>query len=258
MAKYMNNHSMLNRRPPRSTASTTALPRAPGYSGIPEVPSGTKSSISSPPYDMIDSRAERTWPGIRPEYKGEATHNIPEECERLFCDRLSATFLGERNSAGQESLGMDAFQNIQSNQIGHRNDRIKRWTEVWDYSSDAIYRGFVAEHNKERTLFVFFEDRAVEHGLKSGLVTGLHVSWMHLLTVARLSLLALFELADIATFGCSQIVACVSRSQPSDEMELVRSLGWCGFSLTTLAPWVSRGNQGPYFSTKWLFLVAEV
>ena len=170
---------------------------------------------------------------------------------------------------------MDAFQNIQSNQIGHRNDRIKRWTEVWDYSSDAIYRGFVAEHNKERTLFVFFEDRAVEHGLKSGyvcflcffghakafpfsLVTGLHVSWMHLLTVARLSLLALFELADIATFGCSQIVACVSRSQPSDEMELVRSLGWCGFSLTTLAPWVSRGNQGPYFSTKWLFLVAEV
>ncbi|EKV11156.1 Yippee family protein [Penicillium digitatum PHI26] len=128
------------------------------------------AGVQCPPYDMIDSRAERTWPGIRPEYKGEATHNIPEECERLFCDRLSATFLGERNSAGQESLGMDAFQNIQSNQIGHRNDRIKRWTEVWDYSSDAIYRGFVAEHNKERTLFVFFEDRAVEHGLKSGVL----------------------------------------------------------------------------------------
>ncbi|KGO43839.1 Yippee-like protein [Penicillium expansum] len=139
-----------------------------GYSGIPEVPSGTKSSLLSPPHDILDSRAERTWPGNRPEYKGEATHNIPEECERLFCDKLSATFLGERNSVRQESLGMDVYQNIQSNQIRHQHDRIQRWIEVWDYSSDAIYRGFVAEHNKERTLFVFFEDRALEHGLKSG------------------------------------------------------------------------------------------
>jgi len=134
---------------------------------------------------------------------------------------------------------MDAFENIQSNQIGNHHDRIQRWIEVWDYSSDAIYRGFVAEYNKERTLFVFFEDRALEHGLKSGLI-------------------ALFELADIATFGCSQIVACVSRSQRTDEMELVRSLGWCGFNLTTLAPWVSRGDQGSCLSNKWLFLVAEV
>lgn len=170
---------------------------------------------------------------------------------------------------------MDVFQNIQSNQIRHQHDRIQRWIEVWDYSSDAIYRGFVAEHNKERTLFVFFEDRALEHGLKSGyvrplcflgkvkgfpfsLVTVLHLSLIHLLTFAPLSLIALFELADIATFGCSQIVACVNRSQPTDEMELVRSLGWCGFSLTTLAPWISRGDQGPCLSNKWLFLVAEV
>ena len=65
---------------------------------------------------------------------------------------------------------MDAFSNFQSNQIGNQHDRIQRWIEVWDYTSDAIYRGFVAEHNKERTLFVFFEDRALEHGLKSGYV----------------------------------------------------------------------------------------
>ncbi|CAI7574611.1 hypothetical protein PCG10_001126 [Penicillium crustosum] len=234
-----------------------------GYSGIPEVPSGTKSSLLSPPHDILDSRAERIWPGNKPEYKGEAAHNIPEECERLFCDRLSATFLGERNSVGQESLGMDAFENIQSNQVGNPRHRIQRWIEVWDYSGDAIYRGFVAEHNKERTLFVFFEDRALEHGLKSGyahplfLVAGLHVFLIHPLTFF-LSLIALFELADIATFGCSQIVACVSRSQRTDEMELVRSLGWCGFNLTTLAPWVSRGDQGSCLSNRWLFLVAEV
>ncbi|KAJ5782199.1 hypothetical protein N7457_003973 [Penicillium paradoxum] len=221
-------------------ASTTALPWAPEYSGIPEVPSGAKSSLLSPPHDMLDSSAERTWPENNwPEYKGEATHTIPEECERLFCDKLSATFLGERSFVRQESLGMDAFNNMQPNRIGHRHDRIHQWIEVWDYSGDAIYRGFVAEHNKERTLFVFFEEHALDHGLKS-------------------SLIALFELADIATFGCSQIVACVSRSQRTDEMELVRSLGWCGFSLTTLAPWVLNGDQEPCLSNKWLFLVAEI
>lgn len=84
-----------------------------------------------------------------------------------------------------------------------------------------------------------------------------YVFLIHPLTFA-LSLIALFELADIATFGCSQIVACVIRSQRTDEMELVRSLGWCGFNLTTLTPWVPCGNQGSCLSNKWLFLVAEV
>lgn len=114
---------------------------------------------------------------------------------------------------------------------------IQQWIEVWDYASDAIYRGLVAEHNKERTMFVFF-DRALDHGLKSGLM-------------------ALFELAEMDTFGCSQIVACVSRSQPTDEMELVRSLGWCGFNLTTLEPWMTSNDQGS-LSDEWLFLVAEI
>ncbi|CAI7639176.1 unnamed protein product [Penicillium glandicola] len=255
MAKYMNNHSSNYNQMQRfidqesqSTVLATCYSVEPstskvhGFHYCTTLGAGkyfvTQNHI--PPHDILDSRAERTWPGNNwPEYKGEATHNIPEECERLFCDKLSATFLGERNFVGQESLGMDVFQNIQPNQTGHQHDRIQRWIEVWDYSGDAIYRGFVAEQNKERTLFVFFEDCALEHGLKSGLI-------------------ALFELADIATFGCSQIVACVSRSQRTDEMELVRSLGWCGFSLTTLAPWVSRGDQRPCISNQWLFLVAEI
>ncbi|CDM29213.1 Ornithine decarboxylase antizyme [Penicillium roqueforti FM164] len=248
MAKYMNNHSSNCNQMQRfldqdsqSTVLATCYSVEPSTSKVHGFHyCTTLGAGKSPPHDILDSRADRTWPGNSwPEYKGEATHNIPEECERLFCDRLSATFLGERKIVGQESLGMDAFRNVQSNQIGLQHARIQQWIEVWDYTSDAIYRGFVAEHNKERTLFVFFEDRALEHGLKSGLI-------------------ALFELADIATFGCSQIVACVSRSQRTDEMELVRSLGWCGFSLTTLAPWVSHSDQGPCLSNKWLFLAAEV
>ncbi|KAJ5457607.1 hypothetical protein N7475_008995 [Penicillium sp. IBT 31633x] len=230
----------LSRRPPRSTVSTTALPWAPEYSGIPEVPSGLKSSLLSPPHNVLDSSAERTWPGTNwPEYKGEATHTIPEECERLFCDKLSAIFLGERSFMRQELLGVDAFEHMRPNQRKPQHGRIQRWIEVWDYSGDAIYRGFVTEHNKERTLFVLFEDRALDRGIRS-------------------SLIALFELADIATFGCSQIVACVSRSQRTDEMELVRSLGWCGFSLTTLESWAANDHQGSFVSEKWLFLVAEI
>ncbi|KAJ5341937.1 hypothetical protein N7541_011061 [Penicillium brevicompactum] len=202
---------------------------AKGYSGIPEVPSGPKSSLQRPPRDIA---SERTWAGNQcPEYKGEATQTIPEECERLFCDKLSSIFLGEGTFVRQESLGMGAFT---AHKTGHD---IQRWIEVWDYASDAIYRGFVAEQNGERTMFVFF-DRALDHGLKSGLM-------------------ALFELAEIDTFGCSQIVACVSRSQRADEMELVRSLGWCGFNLTTLEPWMTSEDQG-CLSDEWLFLVAEV
>ena len=77
------------------------------------------------------------------------------------------------------------------------------------------------------------------------------------LTHVSYRLIALFELAGIDAFDCSQIVACVKRSQHTDEMELVRSLGWCGFNLTTLEPWAASPASGPLLSTKWLFLVAE-
>ncbi|KAJ5195165.1 uncharacterized protein N7498_008603 [Penicillium cinerascens] len=228
-----------NRPLPRSTVSTTALLWVPEHSGIPEVPSGSKSSIISPPLERPAPSAERSWPGTNwPENKGEATHTIREECERLFCDTLFTTFLGEGIDARQESLGMGTFHNIQPNYIGPGHDRIQRWIEVWDYAGDAIYRGFVTDMHGERTLFVFFEDGALGHGLKSGLI-------------------ALFELAGIDAFDCSQIVACVKRSQHTDEMELVRSLGWCGFNLTTLEPWTTGGDSGPSLSTEWLFLVAE-
>jgi hypothetical protein len=139
------------------------------HSGIPEVPSGSKSSILSPPLERPAPSAERSWSGANwPEYNGEATHTIPEECERLFCDKLFTTFLGEGIDARQESLGVGTFQNIQPNHIRPGHDRIQRWIEVWDYTGDAIYRGFVTDMHGERTLFVFFEDGALGHGLKSG------------------------------------------------------------------------------------------
>lgn len=67
----------------------------------------------------------------------------------------------------QELLGVDAFEHMRPNQRKPQHGRIQRWIEVWDYSGDAIYRGYVTEHNKERTLFVFFEDRALDRGIRS-------------------------------------------------------------------------------------------
>lgn len=89
-----------------------------------------------------------------------------------------------------------------------------------------------------------------------------HSSLYHSKRVTNLQsgrLIALFELAGMSAFGCSQIVACIRRSQDAAELEVVRNLGWCGFSLTTLNPWVSDGCCcESTLSPRWIFLCAEV
>ncbi|KAB8204578.1 Ornithine decarboxylase antizyme [Aspergillus parasiticus SU-1] len=220
--------------------SITTLRLGPEPSGIPEVPSGSKTLSPSPPSDLsTHSGMESSFSGnIIPEYKGEAAHTIPEECERLFCDTLSVIFLGEGILSGQESLGAGAYQ-VQPNNSGYEHSRIQEWVEVLDYTSDCIYRGFVTSSNDERVLFIFFSECALGQGLKTGLI-------------------ALFELASLPEFGCSQIVACIPRSQSAAELEVVRNLGWCGFNLTTLQPWSTGNFVELSLSAKWLFLRAEV
>lgn len=63
---------------------------------------------------------------------------------------------------------MGVFQDVQQSQLGSKHDRIQKWVEVWDYTGDTIYRGFVADMEGEKTLFVFLEDETLGHGLKSG------------------------------------------------------------------------------------------
>ena len=215
-----------------------------------------------------------------PEYKREAAHIISGECERLFCDILSATFRGERSLVRQELLGMNACQVTRQDHTQRGNKMIQQWVEVWDYTSDAIYRGFVTDASGERTLFVFFEESTLGHGLKSGYVNLFFSLFMVdkakrcscCLTVAfylsRLwskstkpwfyRLIALFELASMSAFDCSQIVACIRRSQDAAELEVVRNLGWCGFGLTTLKNWASDGCCESMLSPRWIFLSAEV
>ncbi|KAF4210757.1 hypothetical protein CNMCM5878_003861 [Aspergillus fumigatiaffinis] len=156
-------------RPSDYPASTTAPRRGPEHSGIPEVPSGSKTPSSSPPRSLpVPSPVGSSWPGNQlPEYKGEATYTIPEECERLFCDKLRAIFIGEMKFAQQESPGMDAYQS-RPNWTGREKRPIRNWVEVWDYVGDAIYRGFLTDMNDGRTLFLFFKDSVLGHNLKAG------------------------------------------------------------------------------------------
>ncbi|KAL4800084.1 ornithine decarboxylase antizyme-domain-containing protein [Aspergillus venezuelensis] len=172
------------------------------------------------------------------EQKGEAAHTIPGECERLFCDKLAAIFLGERMLHSQNSLGIDASSN-QTHDAAYASKQVQEWVEVLDYTSDVLYRGFVTNTTGDRTLFVFLTDSDLGHGLKSGLI-------------------ALFELASLQAFECEHIVACVPRSQDGIELEFTRNLGWCGFGLTTLQAWNTQGCLDVLVSDKWLFLSAEV
>lgn len=84
-------------------------------------------------------------------------------------------------------------------------------------------------------------------------------SWGLTSIISLSRLIALFELASNCMFECSQIVACIPRSQEVTDSEIVRNLGWCGFNLTTLKPWwISEQCFEHCLSTKWLFLCAEV
>jgi hypothetical protein len=57
-------------------------------------------------------------------------------------------------------------------------------------------------------------------------------------------------------FNCAQIVACVPRLADPHGLGIVRNLGWCGFSLTTLEPWMPV-KEG-LISSNWLFMVADI
>jgi hypothetical protein len=151
-----------------SVLKFTPNPQEP--SGIPEVPSGSDQLSLSPPHPTSaeNSRSSSDASG----YFGEAAQIITEECERLFCDTLSTNFLGERKLARQQSLAMNAFhQKFRPNENIEGRIRVQRWLKMWDYSGDAIYRGFVTGASGDNTLFVFFEDHLSGQGLKSGYTT---------------------------------------------------------------------------------------
>lgn len=118
--------------------------------------------------------------------------------------------------------------------------QISQWLEIYDYASDARFRGFVATNaSGQRSLFVFFEHNIVGKDLKQ-------------------ALMALIELATTPALPpCHQMVVCFDREEEETPVTkaLLRDLGWVGFELTTLSDWADGLELT---SHKWLFVGMEV
>ncbi|KAF2878039.1 ornithine decarboxylase antizyme-domain-containing protein [Massariosphaeria phaeospora] len=193
--------------------------------------------------------------------RGGAAYTITGECERLFCETLRAVFLGEGNLAGQDSLVMgmhDHGSHVPTTNINdygvdlrRRTDRlmdspppdmvgpvrskgiVSDWVEMWDYVGGNRFRGFVAEQDQEKAMFVFFDQSVIGGDLKAGLM-------------------ALLELCEVSYFSCDRLVVCIDRRTESEA--LIKDLGWIGFQLATLNNFT---RDGEITSEKWLFMEME-
>ncbi|KAF2772501.1 hypothetical protein EJ03DRAFT_266321, partial [Teratosphaeria nubilosa] len=185
---------------------------------------------------------------------GDAAHHVTGECERLFCETLKAVFLVEKGTGLETSLVM--VVQIPQNTIMERalptpspspdgrnypkvgkRAVVREYMEMWDYTGGARFRGFVAEKDDERALFVFFDKEVIGKDLKPGLM-------------------ALLELAGTDGFDCSQLVICVDRTADDEDVkDTTRDLGWVGFELMTLDAW---SNGKDCVSERWIFLSMDV
>lgn len=50
------------------------------------------------------------------------------------------------------------------------NGFVQAWFEMWEYKENCRFRGFIAENEEEKALFVFFDENAFGGGLKPGYV----------------------------------------------------------------------------------------
>lgn len=67
--------------------------------------------------------------------------------------------------------------------------------------------------------------------------------------------MALIELAD-GPLACSQIVTCLDRRMPAENAhDLIKSLQWVGFDMTTLDHWA---HDLDVTSTQWVFMGMEL
>jgi hypothetical protein len=160
------------------------------------VPKGAPSPPQSPPLAAYTVRNESS-KGLKAR-RGGAAYTITEECERLFCETLKGIFYGEKNMAFQDSLemGMHGYENNVHQRTGNSmmidgpelggdpsglsssqsslesftdgHGLITNWLEVYDYVGGARFRGFIAETDGERNLFVFFDQGVLGNDLKPG------------------------------------------------------------------------------------------
>ena len=156
-----------------------------GVYGIPSPP-------SSPPLAARQASAAKGGKARR----GGAAYTITEECERLFCETLRSVFLGEGSQHRQDSLvmgmpynsttataaiandyGIDARRYSDSStesdvpemvRFDEKKSAITDYIEMWDYVGGIRFRGFIAEKEDQRAMFVFFDDSVIKGDVKAG------------------------------------------------------------------------------------------
>lgn len=214
--------------------------------------------IPSPPSSPSAGR-----PSLRARKRsGDAAIHIKEECERLFCETLRTVFLVEKDTGLETSLLMDLRNNNttscnvpipQSTVLHHGQPTpspspdgriypnpggvLKEYLEVFEYTGGARFRGFVAEKDNMRTMFIFFDREVIAMDLKQGLVS-------------------LLELASSEQFGCTQLVVGIDREADEEQVQdLSRDLGWVGFELSMLDPWTTEEGC---ISERYILLAMDV
>ncbi|KAI1004405.1 hypothetical protein K3495_g3809 [Podosphaera aphanis] len=228
-------------------------PMPAGLSGIPEVRGCTQgySSLESNPSLVDLTSANKNMPSpnsikhvfnvSRNKLQREgSTHNIREECERLFCETMKVTFLGAEGRLSKHgsyvmSVGTRVKNAHKPYQEGFKTS-IDVYLVIWDYLSGCRFRGFVGGQGTKKSLFIFFEPSVLVNDLKQGLI-------------------ALIELAE-SVFDLSKVVICLERSAPEkDCLAFVRNLRWVGFEPITLELW---SNSTHILSDRWLFLGMQI
>ena len=154
--------------------------------------------MGQPPPPPSPDSARLRRPVAARKRSGDAAYHITEECERLFCETLKAVFLVERDTGLENSLVVDTRNTLYSSsavRIPKQQQQqptilkhdlptpspspdgriypqagglVREYVEVWDYAGDARFRGFVAEKDDERSLFVFFDHEVMGMDLKPG------------------------------------------------------------------------------------------
>lgn len=111
--------------------------------------------------------------------------------------------------------------------------------EMWDYVGGIRFRGFVAEQEGEKAMFVFFDQAVMQSSgdLKAGLM-------------------GLLELCELQYFGCDRLIVAIDRA--ADSKALMKDLGWIGFGLATLDDFVhDEDMHAEVTSQQWLFMEME-
>lgn len=132
---------------------------------------------------------------------------------------------------------------------------VKEWVEIWDYAGGVRFRGFIAEKNGSKALFVFFDNTVVGKDLKHGYVAMLSRQ-QRASADSPYRLMSLLELSGGQDLGCSELVVCLDRTSDQEDIkDMTRDLGWVGFELVTLGAW---SNEAGCTSDRWIFLEMEV